>query len=319
MSATTSKGPPIAVPNAFSGDRTLTDKFIYECQLYVQGKPNEFDNGVDKEQQKIIFMLSYMNKGLASNWAQRYQTREYEADTNKYDPQRHRCKTFDEFIKQVNNAFKEHNPGESARARLDLLHQGNNSVDSYSEIFMDLGVKSGYDEAALRHLYIKGLRHDIQNQIMLMAEIPTTLGALQDKATEFDLRRNTFNRRMFFPTSTPSEIALGSRENPINIDRTFVQRSLEEIKQLKTDQKCFICKQTGHIARNCRNREGNNNLEGYTRPNTWMRGPMRARNANVQDTISHFIASASTDELNQMAMACKDAERSAESIRTQDF
>jgi hypothetical protein len=46
---------------------------------------------------------------------------------------------------------------------------------------------------------------------------------------------------------------------------------------------------------------------------------MRARVVNLQDKISHFVSSASADELNQMAMACKDAEISIENAREQDF
>lgn len=174
MSGTSpSKGPPIAVPNTFNGDRTLTEKFIYECDLYVQGKPKEFDSRGDKEQQKITFMLSYMNKGLASNWAQRYQKRPEEPDPAKNDQKIHKCLTYEKFKEAVSAAFKEHNPGESARTRLDLFHQGNSSVDAYTEIFMELGAKSGYNEETLRHLYVKGLREDIQKQIRFMAEIST--------------------------------------------------------------------------------------------------------------------------------------------------
>lgn len=315
-----SKGPPIAVPTAFNGDRTLTDKFVYECDLYVQGKPKDFDNGGDPEEQKITFMLSYMNKGLASNWAQRYQKRDKELDTAQNDPKKHKCLTFAAFKKEVSEAFKEHNPGESARARLDLLHQGNSSVDAYTEIFIELGAKSGYDEAALRHLYIKGLRNDIQNQIMLMAEIPSTLSALQDKATEFDLRRSSFNRRQYIlPSKGGHQRAQGSgtRDDPININRTFVRRTPEEIQQLRNDRKCFHCGQPGHIARNCPSKD--HQKGGYPRPNQWRRAPVKARVVSMQDKIGQLISGASADELNQLALACKDAEVSQEGSGTQDF
>lgn len=70
------RGPPMAAPTPFNGDRKTTRKFLHECQLYFSGKPKDFQvNGTTDDKLKIAFMLSYMNKGTASTWAQRYQNR----------------------------------------------------------------------------------------------------------------------------------------------------------------------------------------------------------------------------------------------------
>jgi hypothetical protein len=65
-----SKGPAIATPTPFNGERSKTKRFIYQCNLYINGREKEFDKNEDT---KIAFTLSYMKNGLAASWAQRYQ------------------------------------------------------------------------------------------------------------------------------------------------------------------------------------------------------------------------------------------------------
>jgi hypothetical protein len=76
------RGPPMAAPTPFNGTWKNTQKFIHECNLYINGKPNSFTtNGNTDNTLKIAFMLSYMNKGIASLWVQRYLSR-FSRDTD---------------------------------------------------------------------------------------------------------------------------------------------------------------------------------------------------------------------------------------------
>ena len=58
------KNPKIASPLSFSGKCEDTEMFIHLCILYINGQPSEFG----MEQNKVTWILSHMQTGLAHAW-----------------------------------------------------------------------------------------------------------------------------------------------------------------------------------------------------------------------------------------------------------
>jgi hypothetical protein len=64
---TTGKGPEIATPTPFDGNRAKARQFKNECKLYMQARQRDFigkNHQVDNVA-KIAFVLSYMKEGIA--------------------------------------------------------------------------------------------------------------------------------------------------------------------------------------------------------------------------------------------------------------
>lgn len=314
------RGPPMAAPTAFDGNRKNTRKFMHECNLYIQGKPTSFEKGgVTDDNLKIAFVLSYMNKGIASTWAQRYQERKNVPAAGTYDSKIHKARTYKEFEKLINETFKEHQLHESARLRLDALRQKDHSVDVYNEEFNALADDTEYDQKALVHLYLKGLNQRIENQIMLMENIPTDLFALQDKASTFDLRRNNYYNRDQQSNQRTSYPGKGTRDDPLRIDR-FVTRTPEELERLKADNACFKCGKKGHIARKCwsgRNNRSpqNSNQGGSGYPRKQGGGNIKTRIAEVRSELANMTP----EEYNDIMMDLREVEPKEQEPEEQDF
>jgi hypothetical protein len=258
-----------------------------------------------------------MNKGTASTWAQRYQARPDIPSGGTYDEKIHKAKDYDDFKKLVKKTFKEHQLGKSARLRLDALKQKNHSVDTYNEEFNTLAPDTGYDDNALRHLYIKGLNWQIADQIMLMENIPTDLYSLQDKATTFDLwRTNYFHWESQNEGQTNNYQGSGSRNNPIQINKAFIKRTQEELAQLKSENACFKCGKKGHIARNCWSgqRQGQGENRQYNQGGNHQQSSnppkknFRARIANLKE----LLAEATPKQFNNVMMDLREVQPTTE-------
>ena len=69
---TSTKEIRIRTPSDFTGDRTRTAKFLQEVKLYLR-----VNHGIyNTDKKKIIFALSFMNRGTATPWAQTWAERE---------------------------------------------------------------------------------------------------------------------------------------------------------------------------------------------------------------------------------------------------
>jgi hypothetical protein len=249
--ATISRGPAIATPTPFDGDRTKTKRFLHECTLYISGKPRDFETGTPptaNDELKIAFVLSYMKDKTAATWAERYTARPA-AGTVVTAPNKAKAATFQAFIDKLKDNFKEHNKAETTRLLLSKLKQGKYSVDTYNDTFNNYAADTNYDNEVLCFMYMQGLNESILGQIMLMSVVPTTLHELQDKASEFDVRRNYNNNKAIDPYARHNDNKeLGSRANPIHVERRYVRLSDDEQGKLCNENKCFVCKREGHIA-----------------------------------------------------------------------
>src|SRR5882757_10260818 len=59
------RGPKIAKPTEFAGERNQVDTFIKDCKIYMMAKQEEYPG----ERAKITFILSYCKGGKADKWA----------------------------------------------------------------------------------------------------------------------------------------------------------------------------------------------------------------------------------------------------------
>jgi hypothetical protein len=217
------RGPAIATPTPFNGDRTKTNRFLHECKLYIAGKTKEFETGtpptVDNDL-KIAFVLSYMKDGTAAAWAEQYTARPPHG-TNVVAPNKTRALNYNKSIREFKETFKEHNKGETTHILLSKLKQGKYSVDTYNDIFNNYATDANYNDEALCFMYMQGLNDNIHSQIMLMSTMPTTLQELQDKAAKFDIRCNYNNSKALDPYACRNDNhnELGSCSNPIHVER----------------------------------------------------------------------------------------------------
>jgi hypothetical protein len=114
------KGPAIHVPTVFNGDTSKTKKFLKECNIYFNGKSEEFkDSTGTDEQKRIWFVLSYMKEGLADTWQDDYIEKTTKDSVKKY-------KTWAEMRQVLEEEFKDVNSGKNARDSIARLRQGNN-------------------------------------------------------------------------------------------------------------------------------------------------------------------------------------------------
>jgi hypothetical protein len=160
-----------------------------------------------------------------------------------------------------------------------------------------------------------------------MSTLPTTLQEYQDKASEFDIRRNYNNDKALDPYAQRKESnnnnGLGSRTNPIHVERRYIKLNKDEQNKLRNENKCFYCKREGHIACFCPDNQDqgyNQNQRGSYRGRRQDRGgyrggcPYKGRNTEfkarlmqLKDHMNEFLSSATIEDLNDMAMAIKEA------------
>ncbi|KDQ48942.1 hypothetical protein JAAARDRAFT_138341, partial [Jaapia argillacea MUCL 33604] len=65
MTNPTPKGPKLAAPTPFTGDRRKTDKFLSEVKLVLGANQGDFPD----EWSKVAYSLSFMKEGTAGSWA----------------------------------------------------------------------------------------------------------------------------------------------------------------------------------------------------------------------------------------------------------
>jgi hypothetical protein len=66
VEVTTGKMPKMAPPEPFDGSKENAGVFVTQCKLYLGGRNMEFPT----ENAKIMWILSFMSKGMAGQWRQ---------------------------------------------------------------------------------------------------------------------------------------------------------------------------------------------------------------------------------------------------------
>lgn len=245
------KGPAVAAPTAFTGDRKTTEKFLFECSLVIDARPDDYKT----DEAKKALVLSYMKNGTAGTWALKYHRDRVKAkEAAAAAGTAYVEESYKKFIEKVAKEFQEIDKGRAARHKLTHIKQGRFPADSYIALFNSYAHETDFNETALIEFFKNGLRYDLLKRIEEMENIPTTLELWQTKAAQFDMSKNFSRQPNYNYNPGPSNWKQGTRENPIMIDalqKVVAKLSDSERNELRRKGLCFYCKEGGHISRNC--------------------------------------------------------------------
>ena len=124
----------VTVPNKFSGNIDTTDRFVKQLSLYFLACNADFLT----DQDWIIFALLYMKGGMASMCADQVTEKILEGELPYVN--------YAMFSRAIKDCFGDPDAGTTVRRKLELVHQGNRSVDKYVSEFQMYASQTRYDE-----------------------------------------------------------------------------------------------------------------------------------------------------------------------------
>ena len=162
--------PTLSPPNAYAGGFDLCRGFLGQCELLFCHQSSRFRT----DGARFALIMSSLT-GRALNWAIAVVGQNPRLSTN-----------LSEFLEEFRRVFDHPTQGSDAAGRLHTLCQGTRSVADYTLEFRTLATDSGWDDAALRSAYQRGLSEEIKD--LLVRDQPTSLNELATLAHRLDDR-----------------------------------------------------------------------------------------------------------------------------------
>jgi hypothetical protein len=244
------RGPKVAVPDVFDGNRTKADSFLRQLRLYFTARSDEFST----DQDCIVFALSYMKGGTAGTWADRMV-----ASAGDDKPT---FSTWTNFEERFKHTFMDPDPDGAARFKMDNLQQGQKTADEYVAAFQELAAQTGYNETAHIDKFERGLKPLTVSKIYNLAVMPTTLEEWYDYALRFDHQQRKLDARRPFigsntrfgrPANTTSRMTTTttavSAATPVL--HPGVPMDIDTSRRSHGRFTCYNCGEEGHLSRNC--------------------------------------------------------------------
>jgi hypothetical protein len=152
-------------PTNFTGNRDDLDNFEQDCTLYLTLNKIVYET----DEKQIIFMLSYMTEGTARAWKEAFVRDVINSQANNFG-------SLKQFIVNLKKAFEASDTEGDARANLQLLKQGKDSVDDYVAQFRILAGKAKMtDDAALTEYFMEGINTGVLQKIFAQERLPATI------------------------------------------------------------------------------------------------------------------------------------------------
>ncbi|ESK84303.1 hypothetical protein Moror_11072 [Moniliophthora roreri MCA 2997] len=240
----------VAVPNSYDGSSAKASTFLTEVDLYLMANETLYPNDKDK----ILFTLSYMKEGQATNWMKAkmnedkkmLKEKEAEASDTKPEDQIH-ITTWEEFLEDFKKAFRPLDIGTDARLKMKLLKQNKKHVDKYITEFRLLAADAEYDDRALIDHFLAGLHPTLLKSCLMQPDQPDTIEGWYDRARKYN---NAWLTMM--------AITRGERSKKSSKPETKVNRiSNEEAQEYCRKGLCYKCSKPGHIVKNCQEKPKN--------------------------------------------------------------
>lgn len=250
--------PNLPCPRPFGGEFELCRGFLGQCELLFRHQPSRYGSG----EARIALIMSLLTD-RALRWAIAAAGRDSRLSVD-----------YQAFITEFGLVFDHPADGSDAASRLHSIAQGTRSVADYTLEFRILAADSGWDDAALRSAYRRGLSEAIKD--LIIRDRPTSFAALVSLALLMDerLRERRVERAQRSwgapkpPTGGSPSCSGGRRETaapplvmspghstsreeeePMQLGRSRL--SQEEREQRMRDRLCLYCGRPGHHIRAC--------------------------------------------------------------------
>jgi hypothetical protein len=258
-------------PTIFNGDRSRTEHFMREFELYRLINVN--NRKITTPASRVALALSFIKGPKVDTWvfnqAKQLALRLY-GDRN--NPATHHPSNevlWTDFIRDFKQAYTHTAAKETAYARLKVLKMEGDDIDGYIAKFEDLVAQAEWERTASGTVEVfkrglpywlafrilnnrnfvpigmEGWQHAAREEIERAALITATLG--DRKKNNDGTRRNRFLSMVANQRAKRDPDAM---DVDVNLAKTS-QLSKQEREKLAKEGRCFHCKKQGHIARNC--------------------------------------------------------------------
>lgn len=253
----------MAKPEPFNGKEFK--RFWRTSTLYILDNASDFR----ADENKILFVLSFMTKELAELWAQNYVDRAIEQNAGSFG-------TWDQFTSEIRESFENKNARQEAQVKLETLKQGQQTAEEFFQRFELLRREAGFTSEIHRNYLIGLLERNMEEAVIdtvyMQYPLPVNYEEWKEKIIGLDsLRRRRMANKQASkaaqPRRTPEQrphqpeqilTALTNEFAPpisgLGPARSGRSKSMDFAKAQRL-RVCFRCGQEGHIGKFCPERK----------------------------------------------------------------
>ncbi|QRV97679.1 Retrotransposon gag protein [Ceratobasidium sp. AG-Ba] len=240
------KGARAKKPDAFSGKRGQeAEIFLMKMEIYFNDYGTAFNDS-----RKMATFLTNMGEGEASKWAKPLLRKILDQEQHEY---------LVNWISLKNAfllAFSDPMKKERAIQNIHKLQQ-NGSAQSYVTAFRTLMQELDWDEHAFIDVFKKGLKHNVQQELLKATITQDTSAFSLEKWMEVAIRIDDllFTGRSLNSNTNPNQGNCDNKSQPRTTQAKVGTVPPEILRERRNNGQCLKCGRKGHMIRDCRSKE----------------------------------------------------------------
>ncbi|QRV88421.1 Retrotransposon gag protein [Ceratobasidium sp. AG-Ba] len=240
------KGARAEKPEAFSGKRGQeAEIFLMKMEIYFNDYGTAFNDS-----RKMATFLTNMGEGEASKWAKPLLRKILDKEQHEY---------LTDWISLKNAfllAFSDPMKKERAIQNIHKLQQ-NGSAQSYVTAFRTLMQELDWDEHAFIDVFKKGLKHNVQQELLKATITQDTSTFSLEKWMEVAIRIDDllFTGRSLNSNPNSNQGNRDNRSQPRTTQAKVGTVPPEILRERRNNGQCLKCGRKGHMIRDCRSKE----------------------------------------------------------------